>query len=201
MLDLPKTWARPRRIFVNSMADLFHKGVPDEYVRRVFEVMVECSQHIFQVLTKRSQRLLEMAPGLPWPANIWAGVSVEDSRVVSRIDELREVPASVRFLSLEPLLGPIDALDLRGIDWVIVGGESGNRARPMDADWVRAIRDECSAEGVPFFFKQWGGRKRKAAGRCLDGRYHDGMPVLGTRDVCWTHRGGVDERAGVLSGP
>jgi len=201
MLDRPRTWTRPRRIFVNSMADLFHEGVPEPYVRRVFDVMVECPQHTFQVLTKRSRRLAELASRLPWPKNVWVGVSVEDNRVASRIDDLRRVPASIRFLSLEPLLGPIEPLELRGIHWVIVGGESGNSPRPMEPDWVRAIRDECTASDVPFFFKQWGGRKRKAAGRLLDGEYHDGIPVWGPQAGGLVCPEGDDERAGVLSGP
>ena len=196
MLDLPKTWSRPRRVFVNSMSDLFHPDVPESYVRSVFDVMMACPQHTFQILTKRSQHLVEMAPRLHWPSNVWMGVSVENERVSSRVDDLREVPAAIRFLSLEPLLGPLLDLDLRGIDWVIVGGESGNRARPVEADWVRSIRDVCRDSGVPFFFKQWGGRRRKEAGRCLDGQLHDEIPSRPARGQA---RGGY-ERAGLLSG-
>lgn len=175
-LDRPRRWRRPRRIFVNSMSDLFHDSVPEAYIRRVFEVMVECERHEFQVLTKRAERLAELAPRLPWPENVWMGVSVESARYRERIHLLRRVPAAVRFLSLEPLLGPLGRLPLAGIDWVIVGGESGRTPRPVEAEWVRSIRDQCERAGVAFFFKQWGGRNKKAAGRLLDGRAWDELP-------------------------
>jgi protein gp37 len=175
-LILPLRWKQPRRIFVNSMSDLFHEAVPESYVRRVFDVMLAAPHHVFQVLTKRSERLAELAPSLPWASHIWQGVSVESRRYVSRIIALQSVPALVRFLSIEPLLGPIPHLPLGGVDWVIVGGESGGGRRPMAPDWVREIRDQCLAADVPFFFKQWGGRTPKAGGRVLDGLVWDGMP-------------------------
>lgn len=175
-LDLPRHWKRGRRVFVNSMSDLFHREVPREFVREVFEVMAECPQHQFQVLTKRSKRLARLADELPWPPNIWIGVSVENQTFTRRIPDLVRVPAHVRFLSVEPLIGPIRSLPLEGISWVIVGGESGRRPRPMDPDWVRQIRDRCLEESVPFFFKQWGGRNKKAAGRELDGKLWSQFP-------------------------
>jgi protein gp37 len=176
MLERPLTWARPSTVFVNSMSDLFHEDVPADFIARVFAVMDAAQRHTFQVLTKRSGRLAALAAVLPWPGNVWAGVSVESADYLRRIDDLRLVPAVVRFVSLEPLLGPLPALDLTGIDWVIVGGESGPGARPVDPDWVREIRDQCLSAGVPFFFKQWGGTRKKAAGRLLDGRAWDEMP-------------------------
>ena len=176
MVDRPLAWTRPSTVFVNSMGDLFHEDVPADFVSRVFTTMDAAYRHTFQVLTKRSGRLAALAPVLPWPGNVWAGVSVEAADYVHRIDDLRSTPAAVRFLSLEPLLGPLPELDLTDIDWVIVGGESGPGARPMDPDWVREIRDQCLSAGVPFFFKQWGGTRKKAAGRLLDGRVWDEMP-------------------------
>ena len=176
-VDLPLRWRRPRRVFVNSMSDLFHEAVPDDYIRRVFEVMVAAHWHVFQVLTKRSKRLTALAPRLPWPPNVWQGVSVESARYVCRVHDLRLVPAAVRFLSVEPLLAPISSLPLEGIHWVIVGGESGPRRRAMSADWVRSIRDQCVSARVPFFFKQWGGRTPKSEGRVLDGRVWDEIPA------------------------
>ncbi len=164
-------------IFVNSMSDLFHERVPLSYVEDVFEVMAEESRHTFQILTKRAERLAELAPFLPWPENVWIGVSVENMRWAARADFLRTVPAAVKFISAEPLLGPLDMLDLNGIDWLIAGGESGARHRPMRAEWVRALRDRCTNEGVLFFFKQWGGMRSKSGGRTLDGREHSAMPV------------------------
>ena len=182
-LDQPLRWKKPRSIFVNSMSDLFHEAVPDEYIREIFDVMAIADQHRFQVLTKRAERLAELAPSLPWPAHVWMGVSVENQRWTSRIDHLREVPAAVRFLSCEPLLGPLE-LDLEGIDWVIAGGESGPGARPMRPEWPRGIRDQCGAVGVAFFFKQWGahdasGKRvgKKRAGRILDGATWNATPV------------------------
>lgn len=177
-LDLPYRWHRPRLVFVNSMSDLFHAKVPIAFVRKVFDVMRETPQHTYQVLTKRSARLRRLAASLDWPSNLWMGVSVEDERQLLRIDDLRAVGAAVRFVSAEPLLGPLPDLDLTGIHWVITGGESGPGARPCDPGWVRQIRDTCVAAGVPFFHKQWGGRHPKAGGRELDGRLHNAMPDL-----------------------
>ena len=178
LFDLPRRMAKPRVIFVNSMSDLFHEKVPDDFIRRVFDTMAACPQHTFQVLTKRSGRLRAIAPVLPWPKNVWMGVSVEDERVVSRITDLAQVPAQVRFLSLEPLLGPLEQLELAGIHWVIVGGESGPGARPMQEQWVQSIRIQCEVEKSASFFKQWGGVNKHATGRLLNGRTYDQMPVL-----------------------
>ena len=177
MLDRPLKWRRPQRIFVNSMSDLFHVDVPRDYVRKVFDVMAAAHWHQFQVLTKRSGRLLKLSKELPWPVNVWMGVSVENADYLRRIDHLRGTGAHVKFLSLEPLLGPLPDLDLRNIDWVIVGGESGPGARPMDPGWVREIRDQCIHAGVSFFFKQWGGVFKKHAGRKLDERTWDEYPA------------------------
>jgi protein gp37 len=168
-LTLPLRWRRPKRIFVNSMSDLFHEDVPEDYIRQTFNVMEQAYGHIFQVLTKRAERLAALSLRLRWPSNIWQGVSVENADYVWRIAELRKVPAAVRFLSVEPLLGPIPHLPLDGISWVIVGGESGSGHRPLKAEWVRDVRDQCTRAGVAFFFKQWGGRTPKAGGRLLDG--------------------------------
>lgn len=177
-LELPRTWRAPRTVFVNSMSDLFHDRVPDEFIARVFNVMVETPHHTYQLLTKRSQRLAKLADFLPWPANLWAGVSIESDRYVFRADHLRAVPASVRFLSVEPLLGPVPSLDLDGIHWVIAGGESGAHARPVDPHWVTSLRDRTTERGIPFFFKQWGGRTPKANGREFDGRTWDDLPEV-----------------------
>lgn len=177
VLDAPLRWSAPQVVFVNSMSDLFHEGIPADFILRVFDVMNQASWHRFQVLTKRSPRLLQMDTRLPWAPNIWMGVTVEDVRYQDRIDELRQTKAAVKFLSLEPLLGPLPDVDLTGIDWVIVGGESGPGARPMERQWVLDIRDQCLDAGVPFFFKQWGGWNRKKAGRVLEGRIWDEMPV------------------------
>jgi protein gp37 len=176
-LQLPLKWKTPRRIFVNSMSDLLHRDIPDEFILRVFETMVRADWHIFQVLTKRSRRLARLGPKLSWAPHIWAGVSVESEKFLWRIDHLREVPAAVRFISAEPLLGPLSALSLDRIHWVITGGESGPGCRPCDADWVKEIQRICSAAGVAFFHKQWGGRTPKSGGRLLDGRTWDEMPV------------------------
>lgn len=176
-LDIPRRWRDPRIVFVNSMSDLFHARVPLNYVQRVFEVMRETPRHTYQLLTKRATRLAKVAPQLDWPPNVWMGVSVEDANEVTRVDDLRRVPAAVRFVSAEPLLGPLADLNLAGIDWLIAGGESGQHCRPMNPLWVRALRDQCSAAGTAFFFKQWGGRTPKAGGRELDGREHSDMPV------------------------
>ena len=182
VLDLPKRWRQPRMIFVNSMSDLFHESVPPEFIQRVFATMRDCPQHTFQVLTKRSARLRDLAQYLDWAPNIWMGVSVENRRVIHRIHDLQAVPAYVRFLSCEPLLGPLDDLPLDGIHWVIVGGESGPDARPMQAEWVRTIRDQCRRADVPFFFKQWGGVRKDRTGRDLDGRAYDEMPRAARRE-------------------
>lgn len=178
MLELPLQWKRPQTIFVNSMSDLFHKNVPLEYIQRVFDVMRRAHWHRFQVLTKRADRLAALDRQLEWPDNVWMGVSVENAKYVHRIDDLRTTRARVKFLSLEPLLGPLRDLDLRSIDWVIVGGESGPGARPMDAKWVTELRDQCSDAEVAFFFKQWGGPNKKRTGRVLDGRTWDEMPPM-----------------------
>ena len=178
VLDAPLKWRKPRVIFVNSMSDLFHEAVPDEFVRRVFEVMERAERHTFQVLTKRPERVAALRDALPWPPNVWIGTSVESADYQWRSTTLAEVTAAaVRFLSVEPLLGPVPTLPLDGIDWVIVGGESGPGARPMNVDWVEAVRDRCSEQEVPFFFKQWGGVNKKRAGRELDGRTWDQMPA------------------------
>jgi protein gp37 len=183
-LDLPRTWQTGRRVFVNSMSDLFHAHVPVDFIQSVFTVMSETPQHTYQILTKRSLRLARLAPTLTWPANVWIGVSVETTHQVGRLDHLRRVPASLRFLSAEPLLGPLTpGLDLDGIGWVITGGESGPHARPINPDWVRAIRDTCQHQQVPFFHKQWGGRTPKATGRHLDGRPWDQYPRAGEHRV------------------
>jgi len=179
LVDLPRRMRSPRVVFVNSMSDLFHEEVPDEFIRRVFDTMRACPQHTFQVLTKRSRRLLDVAHRLPWPPNVWMGVSIEDDRVLGRIADLRDAPAEVRFLSCEPLIGPLDDLPLDGISWVIVGGESGPGARPMKRAWVESIRRQCRRARVAFFFKQWGGIRKDLAGRALNGRTYDEMPLAG----------------------
>jgi protein gp37 len=177
-LELPLKWKKPETIFVNSMSDLFHNKVPEKFIFRVFDVMRKANWHLYQVLTKRSERLLEMDPKLPWASHIWMGVSVENTDFTFRIDHLRRTGAHIKFLSLEPLLGPVGKLNLRGIDWVIVGGESGPKARPMEKSWVTDVRDQCQKARVPFFFKQWGGPNKKKAGRELDGREWDEMPEV-----------------------
>ena len=184
VVELPLRWKRPRMIFVNSMSDLFHKDVPKRFIAECFAVMQEASQHTFQVLTKRPQRAAEMARDLPWPRNVWLGTSVEKAEYVARVHTLARIPAALRFLSLEPLLGPIPRLPLRGIGWVIVGGESGPGARPISPEWVYQIRDRCLSREVPFFFKQWGGTNKKKSGRLLEGTTWDGMPS--TMDVFQT---------------
>jgi len=183
-LDLPLRWKKPQMIFVNSMSDLFHEQVPFDFIRRVFAVMEEASWHRFQVLTKRSARLAELTPVLPWPENVWMGVTVESEEFAFRMDHLRTVPSAVRFLSLEPLLGAVPEMDLTGVHWVIAGGESGPGARPVKAAWVRDVMRQCRAAEVPFFFKQWGGQNKKKAGRVLDGRLHDEMPLPAKRQSC-----------------
>jgi protein gp37 len=175
-IDIPLQWPNPQTIFVNSMSDLFHEDVPVEFVCRVFEVMAATNWHRYQVLTKRAERLEALSPLLPWPDNVWMGVSVENADYVYRVAHLRRTGAKIRFLSLEPLLGPLPNLDLSRIDWVIVGGESGPKARPVREEWIVEIRDQCLTAGVPFFFKQWGGVWKKRNGRLLEGRTWDELP-------------------------
>ncbi|WP_406297389.1 phage Gp37/Gp68 family protein [Embleya sp. NBC_00888] len=184
-LDVPRGWKRPRMVFVNSMSDLFHARVPLGFIRDVFEVMTQTPQHTYQILTKRSRRLRQMAEVLNWPKNVWIGVSVENVKAMHRIEDLRPVPAAVRFLSCEPLLGPLGGLNLERIDWVIAGGESGPGFRPVEEAWVQGVRDACSAAQVPFFFKQWGGRNPKTGGRQLDGAEWSQMPEKHPDRVAW----------------
>jgi protein gp37 len=176
-LDLPLKWYKPRRIFVNSMSDLFHKDIPDEYIFSIFQTMVKADWHIFQILTKRSARLARMSSQLPWAPNIWVGVSVETDQYCWRVNHLRQVPAVIRFISAEPLLGPLENLNLEGINWVITGGESGHGYRPCDPEWVRNLRDRCLDAKIAFFHKQWGGRTPKSGGRLLDGETWDQLPM------------------------
>jgi protein gp37 len=176
-LAIPARWKTGRNIFVNSMSDLFHDDVPFEFLARVFEVMAATPRHTYQILTKRAERLEELAPRLPWPHHVWMGVSVESADYMWRIDHLRRTAAATKFLSLEPLLGPLDGLNLDGIDWAIAGGESGPGYRPVNPDWVRSIRDQCVSAGVAFHFKQWGGANKKKSGRVLDGRTWDERPA------------------------
>ncbi|MGO4890337.1 DUF5131 family protein [Anaerobacillus sp. MEB173] len=178
LISKPLSWKKPRKIFVNSMSDLFHHEIPVNFIKDVFRTMNLASQHSFQVLTKRPERLLELSPQLHWSPNIWIGTSVENDSVVDRVDFLRKVPGHIRFLSVEPLLGPLKDLNLDGIHWVIVGGESGPGARPMEADWVRDIRDQCKEQKVAFFFKQWGGVQKHRTGRLLDDKVYDEYPEL-----------------------
>lgn len=178
LVDLPKRWKKPRVIFVNSMSDLFQEDVPDDFIRRVFATMRACPQHTFQILTKRSERLKKLGKTLLWTDNIWMGVSVEDARVVGRITDLTSVPAHIRFLSCEPLIGPLENIPLKGIHWVIVGGESGPRSRPMKREWVESIHRQCKRNDVPFFFKQWGGVRKDMTGRELHGRTYNEMPSI-----------------------
>ncbi len=177
-LRIPYTWKHSKVVFVNSMSDLFHKDVSLEFIKKVFEVMNDNPQHTFQVLTKRAERLFEVHNELKWTHNIWMGVSVENEKVKKRIDYLRKTKAKVKFLSIEPLIGPLPNLNIKKIDWVIVGGESGRKPRPMDADWVLDIQEQCKNKGVAFFFKQWGGTNKKANGRILNGRTYDEMPEI-----------------------
>lgn len=175
-LSIPATWAKPRRVFVNSMSDLFHSDVPPDFIAAVWKVMAETPRHTYQILTKRPDRMVEIVPDLPTLPNVWLGTSVEDGRVLYRIDELRQVPAAIRFISFEPLIGSVAGASLKGIHWAIVGGESGPKARPMDPAWVEEVERMCRAAGTAFFFKQWGGRNKKATGRMLNGRTYDEMP-------------------------
>lgn len=176
MLTVPTTWAKSRMVFVNSMGDLFHEDVPADFIRSVFDIMKSTPRHTYQILTKRADRLAQIAPTLSWPENVWMGVTVEDNEHLNRVELLTSVPSALRFLSIEPLLGPLPDLNLQGVDWVIVGGESGPGARPMQKDWALNIRDSCLKQEVPFFFKQWGGTRKKKAGRELDGRTWSQMP-------------------------
>lgn len=178
VLEEPLSWRKPRVVFVNSMSDLFHEAIPFDYLRKIFDIFWAAEQHVFQVLTKRAERMAELAPELDWPPNLWAGVTVESHRFTNRIDLLRDIPASIRWLSMEPLLGPVIELDLTNIDWVVVGGESGPGARPMEKEWVYDIRRACREYGAAFFFKQWGGLNKKKAGRLLDGELFNEMPPL-----------------------
>lgn len=193
-LDQPLRWRQPRVIFVNSMSDLFHESVPLDFIRDVFDVMADARQHVFQILTKRHERMAQLAPQIEWPENVWMGVSIENRRWVERADYLRRVPSAVRFISAEPLLGPLDDLDLDGINWLIVGGESGPRHRPIREEWVVDLRDRCRAAGVPFFFKQWGGRTAKAGGRRLEGREWSQMPGRARARARLTVGSSMDER-------
>lgn len=177
-LNIPYTWKNSKVVFVNSMSDLFHKDIPLDFIQKVFHVMNDNPQHVFQVLTKRAERLLELHTELKWTHNIWMGVSVENDKVRKRIEFLRQTNAKVKFLSLEPLIGPLNNLNLENIDWVIVGGESGRKPRPMKPEWVLDIQEQCKNNGVAFFFKQWGGKNKKAAGRILNGRTYDEMPEI-----------------------
>ena len=176
LVDLPTKWKKPRKIFVNSMSDLFHDEVTLEFIQAVFSTIVAGDHHTFQVLTKRPERALELSGQLPWPSNLWMGTSVENADYLHRVDTLRQIPAQTRFLSLEPLIGTVPDIDLTNIDWVIAGGESGPGARKIEEDWVRSIRDQCDAAGVRFFFKQWGGTNKKRSGRMLDNRTWDDFP-------------------------
>lgn len=184
MLDLPRKWSKPRMVFVNSMGDLFHEEVPVEFICRVFEVMESTPHHTYQLLTKRADRLAAVAPLVRWPENVWMGVTVEDNLRLPRVEQLRSVPAAIRFLSLEPLLGPLTDLRLDGIDWVIVGGESGPGARPMKSEWAVDMRNLCVESETPFFFKQWGGVRKKAAGRELERRTWNQMPAASADVAC-----------------
>lgn len=178
LIAAPLNWKKPSRVFVNSMSDLFHKDVPLDFIQRIFETMGNCPQHTFQVLTKRSERLAELSPKLNWPENVWMGVTVENQEAAHRLSDLRQVPARVRFVSFEPLLGPIQDISLEGIHWAIVGGESGPKCRPVSEEWVRMLLSVCREYGVAFFFKQWGGTNKKRSGRLLDGRTYDEVPVV-----------------------
>lgn len=180
LVEVPFTWKKPRLIFVNSMSDLFHEEVTDDFIFKVFNTMNKTPHHTYQILTKRSRRLIEIAPKLSWTPNIWQGVSVENETVIHRISDLKQISSCVRFVSFEPLIGPLDSVDITGIHWVIVGGESGPGARPIKTQWVRDVRDMCLEQKVPFFFKQWGGVQKHLTGRSLDGRTWDQYPKIQT---------------------
>lgn len=183
VIEEPYSWKKPRKVFVNSMSDLFHEKIQIPFLKKIFKVMNDTPQHIYQVLTKRSERLVELADNFEWTNNIWMGVSVEDEKVVQRIEHLKKTPAKIKFLSVEPLLGPLPNLGLDGIDWVIVGGESGRKSRPVQESWVVDIKDQCEKNGVAFFFKQWGGMNKKANGRELKGVIYNGMPAYKNANI------------------
>jgi protein gp37 len=199
-LGHPFRWKKPRFIFVNSMSDIFHERIHEDYIAEIFDVMVQADQHIYQVLTKREERMVELAPSLPWPPNLWMGVTIENRRFVHRADYLREVPATVRFISAEPLLGFLERLDLTDIHWVIAGGESGPRHRPVKPEWIRHVRDRCIDANVPFFFKQWGGLRAKSGGRILDGEEWNEMPAH-SLDAALSPTGPTDDSAARRSRP
>lgn len=178
LIEVPLKWKKPRLIFVNSMSDLFHKDVPFSFIKKIFRTMEDANWHTFQIVTKRSERLLELSRKLNWPTNIWMGVTVESNRYVKRINDLSKVPCMVKFLSMEPLLSDFPELPINNMDWVIVGGESGPGSRPMQREWVRRVREHCLSNNIPFFFKQWGGVNKKKNGRMLDGKTWDEMPEL-----------------------
>lgn len=182
IVEEPLTWKKSRLVFVNSMSDLFHEEIPFHFIQRVFDVMRRADRHTFQILTKRSERLEELSSLLDWPSNVWMGVSVENDSYVYRVDHLKKTAAKIKFLSLEPLLGPLPSLYIQGIDWIIVGGESGPKARPIEEEWVVSIRDQCVKHGVPFFFKQWGGKRKKTNGRLLQGQTWSEMPTAFSRN-------------------
>jgi len=178
LIELPLKWKTPRIIFVNSMSDLFHEEVPLSFIVKVFEIMAKADKHVFQILTKRSKRMLELSSKITWPNNVWMGVTVESQKYTDRILDLRKIPSIIKFLSIEPMLSPISQLDLNNINWVVVGGESGPGCRPIETEWVRSIKEQCNNASVPFFFKQWGGVKKHVTGRLLDGRTWDEMPNM-----------------------
>ena len=200
-LGIPLRWHAPRRVFVNSMSDLFHDEVPLSFIRQVFDVMRQTPQHRYQLLTKRSRRLAKLADSLDWPTNVWIGVSVEDDRYSFRARHLQSVPAAVRFVSAEPLIGPLPSLELTGLQWLIVGGESGQMHRPVSLEWIRELRDRCHGAGVAFFFKQWGGRTPKSGGRLLDGRTWDEMPPVASSTSSHTQLKGRSTSTPVPRGP
>lgn len=183
VINEPYSWKKPKKVFVNSMSDLFHEKIPIPFLKKVFNVMNDTPQHVYQVLTKRSERLVQIADNFKWTNNIWMGVSVENEKVINRIEHLKKTPAKIKFLSIEPLLGPLPNMDLNGIDWVIVGGESGRKSRPVEESWIIDIKDQCEKNGVAFFFKQWGGMNKKANGRELKGVVYNGMPVYKNANV------------------
>jgi protein gp37 len=195
VLEAPLQWKKPQIVFVNSMSDLFHEKIPFEYVERIFDVMNRANWHIFQILTKRSKPLVKLAPKLHWPENVWMGVTCETEQYQFRINDLRKTRANIKFLSLEPLLGPLPSLDLTNIDWVIVGGESGPGARPMKKEWVVEIQKQCRLQAVPFFFKQWGGLNKRAAGRLLNGRLYEQMPEIPEASASFQHSLGFYNQA------
>ncbi len=182
LLETPLQWKKPRMIFVNSMSDIFNEEIPLEYIQRVFATMVLAKQHVFQILTKRSKRMLELAPFLPWPKNVWMGVTIESEKYLYRLENLKKTPAKLKFLSIEPMIGPITNLKPEGIDWVIVGGESGHQARAIEYEWVKTIRDRCVSSSIPFFFKQWGGSNKKKAGKLLDGKVWGQYPTVNSNE-------------------